>query len=419
MAEATAVGSTPAVRADLSASRRRYLHVGAPKTGTTYLQNVLWKNREALAEAGVGYPLERRLEHFDAALDLRGMAWGGRRDPAWEGAWERIAERAHTWAGPSVVISDELLGGASEDQVRRAVASLQPGEVHVVFTARDLARQLPSDWQEHLKHRHRVTFATFVDDLIERGLDAPAPFGEMFWGLHDAAEVLRRWKSAVPPERIHLVTVPQPGAPPGLLWQRFATVLGLDPNCYDTDVAHSNPSLGVVEAELLRRLNTSLQGRFPQPHYDPLVRVRLAETVLTNTNREGVSGRRIELTPERRSWVVARSRRTNEELSAARYDIVGDLEELVPLPPRADVAAVQPEELSEAELYAPAMAALTGLLQHAAQLRDRAVDAERRLSGWQQTPVRQWLIELSERTPALMALRRGYWAVVKARRALS
>ena len=29
---------------------RVFVHVGAPKTGTTFLQEVLWKNRKALGE---------------------------------------------------------------------------------------------------------------------------------------------------------------------------------------------------------------------------------------------------------------------------------------------------------------------------------------------------------------------------------
>ena len=32
---------------------RVYLHVGLPKTGTTFIQTVLWENRPALAEQGI------------------------------------------------------------------------------------------------------------------------------------------------------------------------------------------------------------------------------------------------------------------------------------------------------------------------------------------------------------------------------
>ena len=42
---------------------RVYLHIGAPKTGTTYLQEVLFTNRARLAEHGVLYPGESRTAH--------------------------------------------------------------------------------------------------------------------------------------------------------------------------------------------------------------------------------------------------------------------------------------------------------------------------------------------------------------------
>ena len=44
------------------------LHVGTPKTGTSYLQDVLFRNRETLAAAGIAYPATRHDSHFLAAL---------------------------------------------------------------------------------------------------------------------------------------------------------------------------------------------------------------------------------------------------------------------------------------------------------------------------------------------------------------
>jgi hypothetical protein len=35
------------------------VHVGTPKTGTSYVQDVLFLNRETLAEQGILYPAER------------------------------------------------------------------------------------------------------------------------------------------------------------------------------------------------------------------------------------------------------------------------------------------------------------------------------------------------------------------------
>lgn len=44
-------------------TNRIVLHVGSPKCGSTYLQQVMRKNRASLSEAGIAYPLEGRSTH--------------------------------------------------------------------------------------------------------------------------------------------------------------------------------------------------------------------------------------------------------------------------------------------------------------------------------------------------------------------
>jgi len=337
-----------------------YVHVGAPKTGTTFLQEVLWKNRKALADSGVCYPLRRPGEHFAATMDLRQMSWAGERKPEWEGAWERLAARVRAWDGPTAVISNELLGGASVEQVTTAVESLAPAQVHVVFTARDLARQLPSDWQEQVKHRREMTLEEFVTDCVEEG--SHGRFGEAFWRLHDVLAVLGRWGAQLPAAHIHVVTVPQPGAPAGLLWERFAGVLGLDPAGFDTQVARSNTSLGVVECELLRRVNRGLRGRLAPQHYDPVIRVNLAGSVLA-----GLGGSRPLLPPRRYAWAVQHSARVVAGIRAAGYSVAGDLDELMPLPANAQ----EPVHVSDEDLLHSAVAAVAGLLVELEPMRER------------------------------------------------
>jgi hypothetical protein len=56
--------------------KRVYFHIGAPKTGTTYLQNVLFANRPALAERGALYPYEDFGQSFRSMQDFRGVGWG-------------------------------------------------------------------------------------------------------------------------------------------------------------------------------------------------------------------------------------------------------------------------------------------------------------------------------------------------------
>jgi hypothetical protein len=331
------------------------------------LQAVLWKNRAALAEAGVCYPLERPAEHFDATMDLRQMAWGGERKPQWAGAWERLAARVRAWDGPVAVISNELLGGASAAQVERAVASLAPAQVQVVFTARDLARQLPSDWQEQLKHRKTVGLDDFVADCVEQG--AAGRFGRAFWRLHDAAGVLERWASVVPAERIHVVTVPQPGAPSQLLWERFASLLGVAPAVYTTEVSRVNTSLGSVQCELLRRVNEALKGRMAPRHYDPVVRIALAQKVLGK-----LSGIPPQLPAERFPEVAKLSADLVADVGRAGYHVIGSLTELTPSGP-----APTPPQVGDDALLSCAVDAVAGLIAELDPMRERLAKAGEQL----------------------------------------
>lgn len=356
------------------ARKRVFFHVGAPKTGTTYLQNVLFQNRDALADAGVLYPYTDRGQSFRSMQDFRGASWGAQGAEAFRGEWETVAERCRSWQGHTVIVSNELLGGSSVDRIERGVRSVTedavggPVEVHVVFTARDLARQLVSDWQEHVKHKHTVTLEKFVDDLIELGLDAPAPFGELFWGMHDATYVLGRWAGDVPVENIHLITVPHPGGPRDALWRRFCSVVGLDPEAYETQTDRANISMGVAETELLRRMNVEVKDMDPGA-YDLLARQYLGEQVLGNT-----SGK-LTLPPGRMDWVTERSARLVGELRAAGYPVTGDLEELMPRPGDHE-PHVSPTGLTEADLAAASFRAATALLRRAGRMRVRIRELE-------------------------------------------
>jgi hypothetical protein len=348
---------------------RVLLHVGAPKTGTTFLQSVLWKNRAALADAGVCYPLRRRTDHFAATMDLRQLAWGGQRRPEWQGGWERMAERVRAWSGPTAVISNELLGGATPKQVASALTSLRPADVHVVVTARDLGRQLPSDWQEQLKHRSTIRLADFVAACVEGGQRSGT--GRAFWRLHDIAAVLRRWGKTLAPDRLHVVTVPPRGAPPGLLWERFATLLDVVPDAYDTDVPKPNPSLGVVECELLRRLNGRLAETLGS-HYDAVARLVLAGTVLAQR------GSPPPLLPAAwRPEVAARSQQLVDQLRARGCHVVGDLAELVPGPAGSGPGPGAADQSGDA-LLSCTVDAVAGLLVELPRFRRRAEVAARR-----------------------------------------
>ncbi|MGH3308760.1 MAG: hypothetical protein ACRDOX_13850, partial [Nocardioides sp.] len=171
-------------------STRVLLHVGTPKTGTSYLQDVLFRNRRTLEHAGIFYPAERFDAHFLAALDLMQLPWGGLESEA-HGAWDRMAAAVRAWHG-TAVISHEILATASRTQIARALSSLghPDTEVHLVLSLRDLVRQIPAEWQENVKHRSGFSYHDFLATIRD-----PAREGRVatwFWGVQEIPDILNR-----------------------------------------------------------------------------------------------------------------------------------------------------------------------------------------------------------------------------------
>ncbi|MET8151207.1 hypothetical protein ACIBSW_20990 [Actinoplanes sp. NPDC049668] len=335
-------------------ARRVFLHVGAPKTGSTFVQDVLWKNHPRLRRAGILLP-GTRSAHDDAMTDLREVPW---RDPGATWTWDRMAGEAAAWPG-DVIISNEALGGATAAQADRAVSSLGPAEVHVLVAGRDLWRTFPSMWQQSIRERRVWRFGTFLRD-VERGSF------EAFWELHTANRMLRRWGDLVPPGRRHLLTVPEPTAPRELLWHRFAGVLGIPDGLCELAAPVANASLGAAEIEVLRRVNQALGDRYPhRTPYQRVVQHHLVNAVLKQAGNE----LRIGVGPDRADWVYELAERQIAELREYPCHVVGDLAELRPAGVRP---ATTPDSLDDGQVLRAAIDTIVGMLGHAESLRRQA-----------------------------------------------
>ncbi|WP_240771163.1 hypothetical protein [Nocardioides sp. GY 10113] len=365
---------------------RILLHVGTPKTGTSYLQDVLFRNQRVLAGAGILYPADRFDAHFLAALDLMQLPWGGLEREA-VGAWDRLAGRVAESEQDTVIISHEILARAGRAHVERALTSLgrdRGAEVHVLVSARDLTRQIPAEWQENVKHRAELGYAEFL-----RQIAAPERAGRIaswFWGVQELPDILGRWAGDLPPEQVHLVTVPPPGSDPGLLWQRFTEAFGLAGLDLDLGNDRSNPSLGVPETALVRRINLSMNSQLPPPDYRPLVRELLAHQTLSQ--RRGSP--RLSLPASMRGVVHEREQAWIEELGRRGYHVVGDLADLRGADPVDGDDATpwpDPDHPDEAAVADAALDAIGRLLTEAAdarheveRLRTRLAETERALA---------------------------------------
>ncbi|MEU4563043.1 hypothetical protein AB0F72_32070 [Actinoplanes sp. NPDC023936] len=344
-------------------ARRVFLHVGAPKTGSTYVQNVLWNNADALKSAGILLPGGSWAQD-QAMTDLREVEW---RDPRASWTWARLAEEIRKWDGDAIV-SNEALGGATPAQAARGVAAFAPAEVHVIVSGRDLWRTFPSMWQQSVRARNKWSFTEFLT-AVEQGRF------ETFWEMHTPNRMLRKWGDLVPAERRHLITVPGPGAPRDTLWHRFAGVTGIPDGVCDLEDPTANPSLGAAEIEVLRRVNAALGDRFPhRTPYQLVVQRHLVNAVLKN----GRNDVRFGVGLDRAGWVAEMAEQQIAELRDYPCHVVGDLDELRP----ANMTETSsPDDLDDSRILATAIETIVGMLEHADALsRQPNADGIRALS---------------------------------------
>lgn len=345
------------------------LHVGSPKTGTSFLQDQFFGEREQLRADGVLYPGERFDYHFLAAVDLMSLKWGGLEADA-VGVWDELAAQVRAWPGTAIV-SHEILAQASVEQVARALESLG-GEVHVVVSARDLVRQIPAEWQENIKHRRTTSYTDYLAGIQDP--KRPTILGQWFWGVQETPAVLERWGATLPPAQVHLVTVPPAGAAPDLLWHRFAQAFGFDPESFTVSAGRTNASLGVAEAAVLRSINGELNGVVANPDYRALVR---EELVHQNLSRYRTSAR-LSVPADVWAWADDLSRRWVAEIALRGYDVVGDLDDLIPAPA---LPYVDPDDATPAEREAVLLRSVTAMTVEAARLRAVVEERDREIAG--------------------------------------
>jgi len=337
-----------------------FVHVGAPKTGTTYLQGILWSNRSALKSAGLHVVGATRGDHYRGGHDLRDLPHDPKDPrPDWTGSWNALAGLSGDSSAPSVVISDEHLAALTPAQVDRAVSALRGREVHVIYATRNLARLLPSEWQEFVKHGSKLTFGEWTERVFSSRDKGP---GKWFWSVHDPVDVISRWSSHVPAERIHVITLPLPGADKNELWRRFCRVVDIDPDVATEFEVAGNDSLGVAEAELLRRVNAALPDSFPVWHHRFLGRDVFATRILSPRSKGG----KPQLPEVVRPMVQKRSEQAIEGIRTSGVDLVGDLAEVTIT---EDLSSGDPTP-TDGEVLDASVDAIAALLVRMGRMRD-------------------------------------------------
>ena len=316
---------------------RVFVHIGLPKTATSYLQTIIWSNREELRSRGVVVPGAERRDHLWASRTVRQEPRQDRAQERQRTAWARLRSELAGAEGTGLV-SHEFFAAAATEQAEAMVAALAPAEVHLVVTAREPLGLFTASWQESLKNGS----TTPMPDYGRTVSDKPSVIWN--WRTLDLRLVLERWTAAVPAERVHVLVL-DPTAPREDVWHRFGDVVGFPTEGIDLSGSFPNPSMGVAEAETLRRVNGRLEG-FSNA-FDKGVYIR---TFLADERLVPRGGDRFWPEPDQ----VEDCRRRGEEalafLRAQPFDVVGRLEHLqVPetIEPRRSTLSVTEDEVAE------------------------------------------------------------------------
>jgi len=263
-----------------------------------------------------------------------------RRNPRAPQAWDVVRKEIRGWQRDAL-ISHEFFCSATAEQARAMVAALTDdgAEVHVIVTAREPLSLFTSSWQEHLKNKGTATISAYA------ATESDDPTVVWNWRALDLRLVLERWGPALDdPTRIHVVTPPGRDQPRDELWSRFCSVLDLPPGIASAE-SFPNASMGVVEAETLRRINLRLDGFDRAFDRGVWIRSFLADDRLVPRGGEPY-------------WPgdeqIADCRRRGEAAVAfvrdAGFDVVGDLDSvLVPtsLPERRHPDSVTDSEVAD------------------------------------------------------------------------
>ena len=335
-----------------SKKRRAYLHVGCRKSGTTALQAAIRASIETLAEQGVRLPyVGRRSDFYDDVLTpLTSFGDDEEVPPRVHAALTGMISTMAATPGSRLLLTIERLAELDARPAGLLVDALDDEfEVHIIITARDWARQIPSEWQQDVKGRAQLPYADFVEAVRNRTADA-----ERFYTRQDVPAIAARWGAHLPPERVHVVAVPQESDGRRLL-ELFGQVIGIDPSCLPLVDDRKNPSLGYEQAETLRRINVALGDRLVDLRRDYRHAVRTFIYYGALAKQEGTP---LRLPRDMVEWCHEVSAAQAKELVASGYDLVGSVGDLIsPIRP----TTTEYGEVTDAQVAEVAVRALADL----------------------------------------------------------
>jgi hypothetical protein len=233
---------------------RLVVHVGPPKTATTYIQRALFANEALLREHGVYLPHTGRLELEPHAICHHHLGWELMESPRYRpdiGGWEVLAAELADNDAPVVLVSSEVLDRATLTPDHQAVLRDRlvalDREVTVVYVVREPLSLINSDYVQRVKMlRETEPFPAHVGGVLRRR----------------EVDLVRRTAHWYESGDVEFVAVPYPvlteSDPLAALLGAARIDVPLD--TLVTDSGPVNIALGPVAVEAFRLLRTYLAG---------------------------------------------------------------------------------------------------------------------------------------------------------------
>jgi hypothetical protein len=242
---------TPKRSTPYKALMRFIIHAGPQKTGTTYLQNVLFGMQEALASSGI---------HYGTSVDDFSVRRSRRSDMGEALMQTTVPDITRYFAAirargtQTLVISSELLSHLSTQQLAPLREAVGDSDVQVVFYCRRWSDRLPSLWAERVSTGTSVPFSDWYLRSLNKADELSYVDETMLWN---------QWADLFGRTAVRIVSYDVLQQEKADIAQDFLSrIVGWN-GTIDTTTRSvaSNPRLAPMEIELSRAMNAMAKSR--------------------------------------------------------------------------------------------------------------------------------------------------------------
>jgi len=231
------------------------VHVGQMKSGTTYVQEILSKNRVGLLQQNIVYP-GGWLNQQPAVYGICGSSvpWVKDKKP-YQAKADKLRDeiRDAKDKGHDVLLSAEALSSCDEEGIESFLDFIG-GADRVIFSVRSLHKTLPSAWQQILKTGSYISIMEFFQQMDNTWNEKSGR-----WQTYAYGECIKRWSKFLP---INTYVLPNKIITPKDPWNLFCSAAGLsDISDAIYPAKEENTSFSKESSDIIRVLSKNAYER--------------------------------------------------------------------------------------------------------------------------------------------------------------